>query len=146
MTDVFLRHFADGGDIEVAEGRISMSDGLEEAVYLSLLGGNERDGGGDATLHLEWWGNKGQTVASRRYRSEFQHLLRSLPLAPRNLRRLEDAALRDLAWFADEVLATFVGVTVRIPKLNTAEVEVSLEIDDREYSFAFTESARALAA
>lgn len=137
MTDPLLRHFDDGGDLDFINGQLVMSDGLETAAYLSLFGGNERDDGSDATLLLEWWGNKIEQLPERRYRSQLQNLLASLPLVPANLRRFEDAGAQDLAWFVDTGLATFLRVIARIPRVNTLEIEINIVIDDVLFQFVF---------
>jgi phage gp46-like protein len=54
----------------------------------------------------------------RAYRSETQYLVRSLPAIPANLRRIEQAAARDLKWFVDTGVALSVTVEARIPALN----------------------------
>jgi len=138
MTDVLLRHYDDGGDIRYVNGQPVLASGLETAAYLSLFGGNELDSGLQSDDPLEWWGNKSEGAASRRYRSQTQYLLASLPAVPANLRRIEDAAETDLAWFVESEAATFVGVDVRLVAINTVEIDVNIEIDDDVFSFAFT--------
>jgi phage gp46-like protein len=100
-----------------------MSEGLETAAYLSLFGGNEQDPGETATEE-QWWGNVGETQPARIYRSETQYLLRSIPAVPSNLRRIEQAALRDLQWMVDEGVARSIGVTTHIPGLNRVVLDV----------------------
>jgi phage gp46-like protein len=139
MPDVKLFHRADGGEIEIRAGQPVMSDGLETAVYLSLFGGNERDSGGEDTQHLEWWGNKSERDPARRYRSETQHLIRSLPLVPRNLRRIEDAVHRDLAWLIPNTASRIV-CAVSIPALDTVRIRIDIEIKGQVLTFEFTES------
>lgn len=143
MTDVRLRHEPDGGNIESINGRITLSDGLENAVYASLFGGNERDAGTDATSALEWWGNKLESASSRKLRSRTQYLITKLPLVPANLLRFEDAASADLAWLKSIGVASFVGVTASIPALNTLSLAARIEVNDQVYDFAFTRSAAA---
>lgn len=136
MTDVLLRLENDGGEIQYVNGQAVMSDGLETAVTLSLFGGNEDDDGSEATKSKQWWGNLSERTESRMYRSETQALLRALPATAANLRRLEDAANRDLAWMLDEV-ADALSVQASIPKLNAVTIEVSIEIDGKRFPFTF---------
>ncbi len=138
MTDVLLRHFDDGGDLEFINGRATTSDGLETAAYLSLWGGNELDSGIEADDPFEWWGNKSEQLPERQYRSQLQNLLTSLALIPANLRRIEDAAAADLTWFVETGPATFVQVVATIPKVNTVTIIVAIIIDDEKFQFAFT--------
>ena len=117
MTDVLLRHTNDGGDITIENGLLLMSEGLETAAYLSLFGGNEDDPAGTDTAQ-QWWGNLLDVEPERAYRSETQFLVRSLPAIPFNLRRIEQAAARDLQWMLDTGLAQSVAVEATIPALN----------------------------
>lgn len=126
MTDVLLRQTNDGGDVIAESGLLAMSDGYETAAYLSLFGGNIDDAGDDASKRAEWWGNLDEVEESRRYRSETQWLLRALPAVPSNLRRLEQAAGRDLAWFVSSGVAASVAVSASIPGLNRVRLAVNI--------------------
>jgi len=139
MPDVLLFHEADGGNIQFINGQITTHDGLRSSVYLSMFGGNERDSGLQPDERLQWWGNFDEPAASRRYRSQTQHLLRSLPAVTANLLKLEDAVLADLAWFTEDKYATAVSVRVTMPKRNWVRVEPRITIDDKVFSFEFTE-------
>jgi phage gp46-like protein len=143
MTDVLLRQENDGGEISFVNGQAAMSDGLETAVYLSMFGGNEDDSGIVADDPLQWWGNFGEADQAKHYRSETQSLLRSLPLIPFNLRRLEEAGTRDLDWLIQSSVATSVTVAATIPALNTLALDVNVEIDGVNSSFKFTAQSAA---
>jgi phage gp46-like protein len=130
MADVRLYQTADGGEIDFVAGQPVMSDSLETAAYLSLFGGNERDNGLGDDNREQWWGNLSELDLSRRYRSETQNLLRALPLIPANLRRLEEAATRDLAWIVDTGLASAVAARATMPKLNRIALNVTGQLQD----------------
>lgn len=127
----------DGGEIEVVAGQLSLDEGLETAVFLSLFGGNDDDAAIDATLAKQWWGNVEENDATRRYRSETQYLLNTVALVPANLRRLEDAAALDLEWMTATGLASFVGVEASMPALNTVKLTVKIEIKGQEFAPSF---------
>lgn len=137
MADVRMLDTADGGEMSVKNGDVEMSNGLFEAVYLSVLGGNEQDSGRDADAN-NWWGNLGEPVAARRYRSETQYLLRRMPAIPANLARLREAAERDLAWLTESGLATLVSARVTMPALNRVKIEVNIVIDGANNPFVLT--------
>lgn len=137
MSDVRLFQTNDGGEIEVTNGSVQMCDGLEVAAYLSLFGGNEDDSGLQGDDRKQWWGNLGETEPSKRYRSELQNLVRSLPLVPANLRRIEDAAVRDLSWLTADGTATAITAEASMPAINTVRLQVSIDIDGRVYPFEF---------
>jgi phage gp46-like protein len=136
MTDVLLRQTNDGGEITVEAGLFLLSEGLETAAYLSLFGGNEQDPG-DQDSREQWWGNIGELVPARTYRSETQYLLRSLPAVPSNLRRIEQAAARDLQWMLDVGVAKSVSVAARIPALNRVLVDVTVVTLSKQIQLSF---------
>lgn len=138
MADVLQFNTADGGEIEILNGRPTMTNGLETAAYLSLFGGNERDGGIAADDHLQWWGNLGETEPARRYRSETQHLLRALPAITANLRRVEAAAGRDLAWMVGSVAEEVVAVA-GMPGRNRVALDIRITVDGKVIPLRFEE-------
>lgn len=136
-SDVRLFHTKDGGEIEIVRGLVTMADGLETAVYLSLFGGNERDRGLAADDRLQWWGNLDEPDESRKCRSETQALLRSLPATAANLRRIDDAVTRDLDWLKSEI-ASSVETTVTMPAANAIAVDVAILVKSgTKYQFQF---------
>jgi phage gp46-like protein len=136
--DVALRHTPDGGEINVENGTVEMSGGLETAAYLSLFGGNEDDDGRDKSP-LAWWGNVGEEV-DKQHRSRTQYLLRSIPAIPANLRRIEDAAKSDLDWFISSKAASSVTVVATMPALNTVKLTVRIYAEGDPARFDFTEN------
>jgi phage gp46-like protein len=138
MTDVRLYQTNDGGEIDVVAGQLVMADGLETAAYLSLFGGNQEDSGIEGDDGKQWWGNHSEPELAGQYRSETQNILASLPATSGNLRRIEDAASRDLQWFTEDV-ADSVTVECSMPALNTVHILVTISIDGRVSEFAFTE-------
>src|SRR5690349_9962902 len=137
MSDIALHQLDDGGEMDIVNGAPVMDDGIATAVYLSLFGGNEDDSGLEADAASQWWGNVDEPNGARRYRSEVQFLLHALPAVPANLRRVEDAALRDLNWMVDELGATL-AARATIPALDTIRLQVAVEIDGTKHPFAFT--------
>lgn len=140
--DVKLFQTDDNGDISVIDGVVEMSGGLETAAYLSLFGGNDDDDGRDGNP-LEWWGNIGENIQARQYRSETQNLIQGLPATTGNLQRIEDAAKRDLDWFLSVGVASSVAVGVIIPGLNRIKITIEIEANGEESSFSFTENWKA---
>lgn len=128
----------DGGEFEIVNGEPTMDDSPETSVKLSLFGGNKDDSGADGDARRQWWGNVDEADPQKRYRSETQALLRSLVPIPANLRRLEDAVVRDLAWMTENGTATFVAAAARMPARNTVEFTVSVEVDGRNFPITIT--------
>lgn len=129
-TDVWLFDTPNGGDVTKD---LEIRDGLETSVYLSLFGGNTKDDGREKNP-FNWWGNMGENNPSRVYRCEAAYLLANVPPAPKNLRRIEDAAVRDLAWVIAEAVSETVRVEATMPKLNSVRLKVYLDgIDPLEF-------------
>lgn len=140
--DVSLFQTTNDGDIAVENGSVKFSNGLDTAVYLSLFGGNEDCSGRD-TCPFTWWGNVDETDSSKKYISETQFLLKSLPLITSNLRRIEDAAKRDLNWFLENNIASSIIVNATIPGLNLIRLFIIVEANGLESSFEFVENWKA---
>lgn len=136
--DVKLFQTVDGGDINVVNGVVDMSGGLETTVYLALFGGNEDDDGSKDNIH-SWWGNK-EEITEKQYHSRTQYLLKSLPVTSNNLVHIEDAVVLDLAYLIDLKIASSVDVVVIIPALNSININVSIIANGVESEFNFTEN------
>ena len=140
--DVLLYQSNDNGEISAEAGVVRMAGGLETAAYLSLFGGNEQDDGRQDNP-LQWWGNRDETEQEKQYRSETQYLLRSIPSIPANLRRVEDAAKRDLDWFLTVGAATSVDVSASMPGLNKVRLVIALNIEGDPTELEFVENWKA---
>lgn len=122
FIDVHLFDSLDGGNVTDS---LDTRDGLETSVYLSLFGGNALDDGRPQNP-ATWWGNIGESEAAKQYRSEAAFLLRTVPPNTANLKRIEAAAARDLAWMVPEY-ANAVRVNAVMPKLNAVKLEVFID-------------------
>ena len=140
--DVLLQQTNDDGEITVTNGVVEMTGSFETAGYLSLFGGAEDDDGREDNA-ATWWGNRDETDPARRMVSETQHLTQSLPATSANLRKIEDAAKRDLAWFVNTGIANTLEVEVSIPALNRVSITVTIEAQGEETEFTFTENWKA---
>ena len=123
----------------IENGVVEMSGGLETAAYLSLFGGNEDDPG-QAGITETWWANLDEVDPAKQYRSKTQNLLQALPATARNLRRVEDAARRDLAWMVTSGAASGVNAVASIPALNRVQIAVRIVANGEEKTFTFIEN------
>lgn len=140
--DVSLFQTDNEGEITVEGGIVTMGGGLETSAYLSLFGGDEDDDGRDNNP-ANWWANIDEVDPSKEYHSETQNLLQALPATTGNLRRIEDAANRDLAWFITNNVASSVNVTASIPGINRIKLSIDIEARGEESSFEFVENWKA---
>lgn len=137
--DVLLFQTTDDGDINVEGGLVEMSGGLETMAYLCMFGGNEDDDGLSKN-GLTYWGNLDEIDPAVQYRSETQHLLQAIPATTGNLRRIEDAANRDLKVFIEKKIASSVTVVATIPGLNKIKIVINIDALGEESSFEFVEN------
>lgn len=142
--DVKLFQTEDDGDMSVVNGLVEMSGGLETSAYLSLFGGNEKDDGRADNPHT-WWGNIEETEKDREYHSETQFLLKDLAVTTGNLRRVEDAARRDLAWFLAGDIVSSITVEASMPGLNRIQLDITIEAVGEETKFQFVENWKSTA-
>lgn len=125
--DLLLKDTVDGGEISLQNGEFVMESGYRNALTLSLLGGNELDDGTENNPNT-WWGNLlTGTSKAQKYISEFQNLIRSLPLTTKNLVLAEKAAERDLAWVMDEKIADDVNVNIKAIDLKKINVQIKIQ-------------------
>jgi phage gp46-like protein len=135
--DVHFFQTPDGGEITATNGQIILSEGLEVAAYLSCFGGNSEDSGLTADDSKQFWANHDQPDPDKRYRSQLQNLLRTLPLIPANMKRFEDAAASDLAWMATS-LADTIAVRATMPGVDKVKLDIALVIDGKTTAFSMT--------
>lgn len=140
--DILLEQTDNEGEITITGGLVAMSGGLATTAYLSLFGGNEDDDGRAGSPHI-WWANLSETDPAFQYRSETQNLLEALPATTGNLRRVEDAASRDLAWLVDKGAASAVTVTASLPGINRVKLVVEIVAIGIESRFEFVENWKA---
>lgn len=140
--DVSLFQTDDEGEIIVEGGIVTMGGGLETSAYLSLFGGNEDDDGSQDN-NATWWANLDEVDPTKEYHSETQNLLQALPATTGNLRRIEDAANRDLSWFITNKVASSVTVAASIPGINKIKLTIDIEAQGEESSFEFVENWKA---
>lgn len=140
--DVLLIQTNDDGNIIVEDGIVKMSGGLETSTYLSLFGGNEDDDGRDNNTK-NWWGNLDENEPARRYRSETQNLLKSLPATSGNLHKIEDAAKRDLKYMLENKIASSLEINITIPALNMIKIVIAIVVQGEEITFEFVENWKA---
>lgn len=134
MTDVLIYQSIDDGEINLDNGVIQLSSGLDSSVYLSLFGGAE-----------DWWGNVDEGEQVRRYTAKTQGLIETLNPSSANLLRMEDAVSGDLQWMIDEKVASSIEVEVTIPELNKLKIVVNITAEGNESQFEYTENWKAAA-
>jgi phage gp46-like protein len=129
MTDVLIKQTNNEGDIECVGGVVTLTGGFESAVYLSLFGGSS-----------EYWGNLLETDPARQYDGETERAMNGVPSTPANLRKIEQAAQRDLSWLITTKAANTVSVSASMPGVNKITFLISISAVGLESQFEFTEN------
>lgn len=128
--DVFLFDTYDGGEITQD---LEIRDGLETSAYLSLFGGNVEDDGSEKSM-MNWWGNLDENNQSRIYRATTAHLLSIISPTASNLRRVEDAAKRDLAWMVSDKISKKIEARASMPGRNQVHLRINIDgVDPLEF-------------
>ena len=111
--DLLLVDTPDGGDIVIQDGFFVNDNAFNNAVYLSLFGGNKEDNG-RVQNNNEWWGNKLPANSAERMTSRFQAIIFGLPMTTKHIIEAENAASLDLAWLIEEGIGEEIRVDGRV--------------------------------
>jgi phage gp46-like protein len=129
----------DGGDIMWNGGEPQRSGGLSGAVYISLMGGNQRDTG-ELESKQQYWGNHLEADTNRHIRGRTGTLIAGIPLSSGNLVRITKAADQDLAWMISTGVATSVLVEATIEAARRVVITVIVESRDDTETFVYREN------
>ena len=124
--DVLMLSTLDGGDINVENGIVEMTQLYATMAYLELLGGNDDDDGSEATKKQQYWGNEDEPP-ERQYRSKFQSILNGTPITSQTLVDLQETAETQLtACFVDSGFAESVTIEVFLPSNKRVDVIIQI--------------------
>jgi phage gp46-like protein len=134
--DPLLTLTPDGSDVACSGGLVAGSDGLQNAVTISLFGGNLWDSGLPADRKT-WWGNL-ELPEGEQIRSETQALLRQdLPQTTGNLERYRQAIIRDLSWLVAAKIAEAVDGRATYPALGRVALTAAVQINGETTTYSF---------
>lgn len=123
--DVLLYQTPDGGNINVEDGIVQMTQGLETAVYLSLFSPDD------------WYGNDTTDNESEKLHSETELIISKKPQTSKNYQLLVQAIESDLKWLT-ESLANNVTASVSSDTLNRVNIDVTIEQDSGSTNLTYT--------
>jgi phage gp46-like protein len=129
--DVFLFQTNDNGDINIENGIIEMTGGLETTMYLSLFGGNFDE-------NSEWWGNLTENNDVNKLISRTQSFIENMPLTTQNIERLKEVILIDLDWLKSENIANEINVNVFIVDINRIDIIININAFGEQIDFRYT--------
>ena len=135
--DVLLFQTVDDGEIAVTDGIVSMTNGFETAVYLSLFGGNDDDSG-RADDDLTWWGNIGARDPDERMVSQTQNMMRGLPVTSGSLPSIRNAIKNDLSWMSKYV--ENMEITLAIPGPKRIDIRIRFDFNGAPVTLNYTQN------
>jgi len=102
MSDLLLFQTNDGGEIEVINGFVTLTDDLQTASYLSMFGGDS------------WFANDLQENPASKMNAETGRVIETTNPSSSGLLAVEDAIKRDHAWMITEGLASAVDAEANL--------------------------------
>jgi phage gp46-like protein len=132
IIDVLIHESGDGGELQLRNEDLQISQALTNQIYLTLYGGNIEENTSDDLEEKErrqdFWGNY-YLEEEEQFNSNFERELKNQPLTANGLSRLEDAASQDLQFLSDYA---DIDVSASIPKPYKLELTVTLTQPDSE--------------
>lgn len=118
MADIELKHTADGADYVLKGSDISVSSGIQNAVYLALFGGDKSP--------EDWWGNSlvSQDL-SLQFSSGTQSVLADIAVNGAGRLRVEQAVKSDLSH-----LSNIADISVSVVVNSTNSIAINLTIKE----------------
>lgn len=120
MTDILVNQTVDGADITVETGFISITESLETAVFVSLLGGSS-----------DYWANTIAVDDDEKLESQFQILLPKTTATVKDLLRLQTAGINDLAWLKTKGIVTEIDISLEM--IDTKRLKIIVRLDLSEF-------------
>ena len=123
LGDPLIVDLGDGGDLAIQGGQPTMSSGIENAVYLSLM------------VEPNWWGNDIDPANPGVIGSyHFLPLTRRVKLGPAMLGDADDAIQADLKWMLDDGVASSIDVALEIQNITWLAVKLTVTAPDDSVS------------
>ena len=122
--DVLLYQTTDGGNINVEDGIVQMTTGLETAVYFSLFSPDD------------WYGNETTDDPNEKLHSETELIISKKPQTSKNYQLLVQAIEQDLKWLT-ESLANNVSASITSDSLNRVNINITIEQDSGSTNLTF---------
>jgi phage gp46-like protein len=104
ISDIFIFESFNGGELELVNDDLKVSQGLHNQVYLALFGGNVEESTTENLNELDersdFWGNEYLTPENQ-FNSEFEKALNQVALNSSGISKLESAAKKDLQYLSE---------------------------------------------
>lgn len=136
--DILLYETLDGGNISIQNNDIALTDSIWNQIYIGLFGGNYQQNTDDNVLddeqRFDWWANTFISDIDEQLNSETERILNTVALNSAGRLTIEQAVKNDLSFLSK---LGDVTVEVSLPKLNTVQIDISIqepeEITDKKF-------------
>lgn len=126
-VDVTIYEEGSGGELQLLNEDLALSEGLTNQVYLALFGGNlEQSTSPDIEaldVRQDWWGNE-LLNEENQFNSTFERTLSEVALNSAGIRVLENAVKEDLSY-----LSAYADISIEssLIGLNRLEIFITLQ-------------------
>ena len=115
--DVLLFQTLNGGNINIENGIVQMTEGLETAVYMSLFSPED------------WFCNEAVDTPEEKLSSQTEQVINNKPQSSKNYQLLVQAVESDLKWLVSNGNANSVSASVSSGGLNRVMISITIEQD-----------------
>lgn len=115
--DVLLFQTLNDGNINIQNGLVQMTEGLETAVYMSLFSPDD------------WFGNEAVDTQEEKLSSQTEQVINNKPQSSKNYQLLVQAVEADLKWLVSNGNANSIDVSVTSGGLNRVMISITIEQD-----------------
>ncbi|AKU42583.1 hypothetical protein NVP1087A_29 [Vibrio phage 1.087.A._10N.261.45.F9] len=115
--DVLLFQTLNDGNINIQNGLVQMTEGLETAVYMSLFSPDD------------WFGNEAVDTPEEKLSSQTEQVINNKPQSSKNYQLLVQAVEADLKWLVSNGNANSIDVSVTSGGLNRVMISITIEQD-----------------
>lgn len=119
IKDIRIFEEGSGGDFNIVDNDIEMTNSLKNQVYLAFFGGNIKDDVGEQKN--DYWANSFFND-EQKYISNFERTILSVPLNSSGLQKIKSAAEQDLKFLKEY-----------------AEIKIDLSIESKDLLYLYIE-------
>lgn len=117
--DILIKEEGSGGDFNIVNSDLELTNSLRNQVYLAFFGGNIKDDVGEQ--NNDYWAND-YLEDENRYISTFERTILEVPLTSAGLQKIKSAAEKDLK-----------------PLKKYADVSIQITIESKDLLYLYVE-------
>lgn len=123
MSDIYLQSSNGIADMVIINGLPQLTDGLDNAVYLSLF-------------MLDYWGNS-ISEEDEKYNTEIPKIMAEQNLTNQTRLDIIEAGKKSLAWMVEKGIASNIDVVAEIPSIGRLNLAVTIKELGQDVNFAY---------